>query len=447
MTKNIIAILFFTLIAFSVNIYSQEMLQSGPMVGYSAMREVALWVQTKSQAKIKFDYWNLNNPKKKFSSKEILTKENESFTSHITIDNLEPGQEYKYELYINGKKIALPHELKFQTQELWQWRKDPPDFNFITGSCLYVNETQYDRPGKPYGSDFEILKSIYDKRADFMLWLGDNLYLREADFDSWGGILSRYKHDRSLPELQPILGSMHHYAIWDDHDFGPNDSDRGYNLKDKTLAAFKMFWANPSYGINGKPGITTFFQWGDVDFFLLDDRYYRTPDNRKTGEKEMFGDQQIQWLIDNLVRSKAPFKIIAAGGQMLNPVERDYLETFNRFPKEKEKLLNLISDEKINGVLFLTGDRHHSELTKLEREGSYPLYDFTISSFTAGISPGKDEPNNLRVPGKISDEHNFAIFNISGKSKNRVLKCTVFDVKGEALWDYSINENELKVKK
>lgn len=447
MKKSVLVILSLILAISFNNIFSQEMLQAGPMVGYSAMREVAVWVQTKSPAKVKFIYWNVAESKKKYSSREVLTKESDAFTAHIVIDNLEPGQKYNYEININGKKIAFSYELKFQTQELWQWRKDAPEFNFVTGSCLYINEPQYDRPGKPYGSDYQILKSIYDKHPDFMLWLGDNLYLREADYDSWGGIIKRYTHDRALPELQPVLGSMHHYAIWDDHDFGPNDSDRGYSLKEKTFEAFKLFWANPTYGINNKPGITTTFQWGDVDFFLLDDRYNRTPNDRKSGNREMFGDEQIQWLIDNLVRSKAPFKIIATGGQMLNPVEKDYLEIFNRFPEEKEKLLNLISEEKISGVIFLTGDRHHSELTKLSREGNYPLYDFTISSFTAGISPGKDELNILRVPGKISDEHNFAIFNVSGKNKNRVLKCSVFDINGKLLWDYSINENELKSQK
>ena len=193
--------------------------------------------------------------------------------------------------------------------------------------------------------------------------------------------------------------------------------------------------------------ITTSFQWGDVDFFLMDDRYYRTPDARETDPKRgILGDEQIQWLIDNLVKSHAPFKIVAIGGQVLNPYKQDWLETYAIYPAEKEKLLSLISKEGIEGVIFLTGDRHHSEITKLDREGTYPLYDFTISSFTAGVSPGKDESNTLRVPGKISDQHNFAIFNVSGPKNNRVLKCTDYDVNGNPLWDYSINENELKNK-
>gem|GEM_PF-6823568 len=38
-----------------------NLLQSGPMVGYSEMKEVLLWVQTKSSAKVKFAYWEKGN--------------------------------------------------------------------------------------------------------------------------------------------------------------------------------------------------------------------------------------------------------------------------------------------------------------------------------------------------------------------------------------------------
>jgi len=436
------------ILSIQITISAQGLLQSGPMVGYSTMKEVCILVQTKAAAKVKINFWNAKEKSKVFSTEELQTKADEGFTAKLYAKDLEPGQVYNYSLLINGKKVERPYELKFQTQKLWQWREDPPTFNFVIGSCFYVNEERYDRPGKPYGSDYKIMTSIYEKHPDFMVWLGDNWYYRETDWDSWSGMLHRITHTRSLPELQPLLGSVHHYSIWDDHDFGPNDSDRGYPNKEKTLEAFKLFIPNPSFGINGKPGTTTFFEWGDADFFLMDGRYYRTPDPRKTDrERGILGDEQIQWLIDNLSVSKAPFKFIAIGGQVLNPYKNEKIETYAIYPEEKEKLLKLIKDEGIEGVIFLTGDRHHTELTKLEREGAYPLYDFTVSSFTAGVSAGKNEKNTLRVPGKISDEHNFALFNITGPAKNRNLKCTIYDVNGNPLWDYSINENELKNKK
>ena len=76
--------------------------------------------------------------------------------------------------------------------------------------------------------------------------------------------------------------------------YGPNDADRSYPLKDITLQAFKDFWANPSYGINNQPGTTSMFQFYDIDFFLLDNRYYRTNVNRTTGERFILGDSQIE---------------------------------------------------------------------------------------------------------------------------------------------------------
>lgn len=428
---------------FTYNIQAQNnILQAGPMLGYSEMREVPIWVQTNTEAKVKIKYWDINEPSKKYYTREISTLNNDFYTAKLIADSVEPGKQYNYELYINNEKEEFPYPLEFETLKLWQWREDPPNFSFATGSCAYINEKQYDRPGKPYGSDYEIFKAIYEKKPDFMLWLGDNVYLREPDWNTRTGILKRYSHTRSNPELQPLLASVHHYAIWDDHDFGPNNSDRSFPYKNLTREAFKLFWANPFYGLNGE-GITTKFDWADVEFFLLDDRTFRSPNDRKTGERVLFGDMQIQWLIDALVNSKASFKIIASGGQILNPVAG--FETYATYPEEKAKLLNMIKEENISGVIFLSGDRHHSEAMKLEREGTYPLYEFTVSPFTAGPhSGGENENNFLRIPGTLVSQRNFAIINVSGSAKERELKCSVYNTDGTLVWTQVIKANDLK---
>ncbi len=435
--------IFLLILLISIELAAQSLLQSGPMVGYSAMREVSLWVQTNSSAKVKIAYWNVNDTQKKFFTDEITTEKENGFAAKLIADNIEPGQSYNYELFINGKKVKRNYELKFKTQKLWQWREDPPIIKFAAGSCAYVNETVYDRPGEPYGNNYEVFTSIYKHKPEFMLWLGDNSYLREVDWDSWSGIVKRFTHTRSLPELQPLFGSVHNYAIWDDHDFGPNDSDRGFWNKEKTLEAFKLFWPNPSYGIYGEPGITTFFQWGDIDFFLLDDRYYKSPNYRKTGEQTILGDEQIKWLIDNLSYSKAPFKVIAVGGQFLNPNPGG--ENFSTYPEERQKILDLIHQNNIESVIFLTGDVHRTELTKMVRDGAYPLYDITTSPMTAG--PSKVYPNDWRVDGTVFTQRNYSIFEVTGQRKDRTLKCTVYDTNGKELWNIIINEKGLKYSK
>ena len=115
--------------------------------------------------------------------------------------------------------MGRPYKLRFQTLKLWQHREEPPPFRVALGSCAFVNEAPYDRPGRGYGNDYEIFMSINDRRPDIMLWLGDNTYLREPDWNTRTGVLNRYTHTRSLPQMQPLLAASHNYAIWDDHDF------------------------------------------------------------------------------------------------------------------------------------------------------------------------------------------------------------------------------------
>ncbi|MFC2084906.1 alkaline phosphatase D family protein [Bacteroidota bacterium] len=440
-TVIILFIFLVTLSIYSISNAQSDILNSGPMVGYSHMREVALWVQTKTEANVKISYWSKNDTNSRFYTNEVITKKESGYTALLIADEVEPSNEYEYELFINNVLVERDYPLKFKTQHLWQWREDPPYIKFVTGSCAYINQTEYDRPGQPYGGNYEIFENIYKMEPEFMLWLGDNIYLREVDWNSWNGIIQRYTHGRSIEEFQPLFGSVHHYAIWDDHDFGTNNSDRGFWNKFRTLEAFKLFWANPSYGINGKPGITSYFEWGDLAFFLLDNRYYRSPNYREFTKREILGEEQIEWLIDGLVTSYAPFKFICIGGQFLNPNPGG--ENHMTYPDETNYILELIKKEEIRGVMFLTGDVHRTELTKIERENTYPLYDFTISPFTASAS-GRAYPNDGRVEGTSVLERNFGIFEVTGPRKDRTLKCTVYDSQGKILWDYSINENELR---
>lgn len=441
------------IIGLSPAVFASDLLQSGPMVCWSEMREVALWVQTTKPAKVQFYYRSDAEPDKRLETAVKVTRTEHACSAVLIADEVKPGQTYSFELLINSNKVDIPHPLRFQSQPLWQWRSDPPDFSFAMGSCTYVNEPEFDRPDKfyadeltynnPYGQSSTIFTAINRMQPDCMLWLGDNVHLREADWNSSTGIFRRYTHTRSLEELQPLLGSVHHYAIWDDHDYGPDNCDRSFQHKDKTLDAFRLFFPSNSLGINGNPGTTSKFSWGDVDFFLLDNRYNRSPNSRKSGKREILGDEQVEWLIDGLVFSDASFKVVVTGGQFLNPVAVG--ENHANYPEERDRVLQLIEQENIESLLFISGDRHFSELSKLERDGSYPLYDFTISPLTAKPThQDRVESNPLRVDGTLVTVNNFALMTVSGARNARQLFCSLRDASGKELWKYSINENDLK---
>ena len=426
-----------------ISTYAQDLINSGPMVGYSTMQEVLLWVQTEERANVHFEYYEINNPKVKFSTDKIETEKKNGYVAKLIADKVIPGKKYKYEVYINNYKIERNYAMEFQTQELWKWRTDPPDVKFIIGSCSYINEPEFDRPGKPYGSNFEIFNSINKKKPDFMLWLGDNTYLREPDWNSRTGFIKRYSHTRAFPELQPLLASTHHYATWDDHDYGPNNSDGSFWLKETASEIFKLFWGNPNYNVTGKGGITGFFQWSDLDFFLLDNRYHRTANNNFTGNRQMLGKDQIDWLINALSFSQASFKFVAVGGQVIS--NGAVYENYATYPDERKYLLDKIREAKIEGVIFLDGDRHHTILSKMqETKNVYPLYDLTCSSLTAGVNNDNEPYNSFKLEETFVNVNNFGMLNVTGPTNDRELTIQIFDKDGKELWIKSIKANDLK---
>ena len=426
-----------------ISTYAQDLINSGPMVGYSTMQEVLLWVQTEERANVHFEYYEIDNPKVKFRTNKIETEKKNGYVAKLIADQVIPGKKYKYEVYINNYKIERNYAMEFQTQELWKWRTDPPDVKFIVGSCSYINEPKFDRPGKPYGSNFEIFKSINKKNPDFMLWLGDNTYLREPDWNSRTGFIKRYSHTRAFPELQPLLASTHHYATWDDHDYGPNNSDGSFWLKETASEIFKLFWGNPNYDVTGKGGITGFFQWSDLDFFLLDNRYHRTANNNLTGNRQMLGKDQIDWLINALSFSQASFKFVAVGGQVIS--NGAVYENYATYPDERKYLLDKIREAKIEGVIFLDGDRHHTILSKMqETKNVYPLYDLTCSSLTAGVNNDNEPYNSFKLEETFVNVNNFGMLNVTGPTNDRELTIQIFDKDGKELWIKSIKANDLK---
>lgn len=437
MKKNLITLLclFITL----VSVAQENLLQSGPMVGYSDFREALIWVQTTEAAEVKIGYFATGETEK--FTKSIATTEAGDFIAKLTPNEVDYGKTYTYKLYINNKHVPRDYKLAFQTQTLWQFRTDPPNFKIALGSCSFINETKDDRP-KPYGGKYQIFNSILAKNPDLMLWVGDNMYLRTPDFMTETGIRHRYRHTRATKELQALLGSVHNYATWDDHDFGPNDADRSYVNKKITEKTFNDYWGNLNTNAAGNGGVTQHFAWNDVEFFMLDDRYHRAPNRDPNKDKAYLGKQQLDWLIDALTNSRATFKVIINGGQVISDVAK--FENYATYPTERAELLQRLHDSKIEGVFFISGDRHHTEISRLERKDAYPLIDVTCSPLTAGTHSARDEGNTLQVKGKTFYNRNFGIMEVTGKRRERILVLTIYDSDGKKAFDYEIKAQDLR---
>jgi len=430
-----------------ISLTQNSLISSGPMPGYSEMKEVAIWLQTTNTAEVFIKYHQKGTDTERFTNK-VITNKDKAFTAILIADTLEPGNKYQYDVYVNGKKEVFPFETTFETQKIWKWRGDAPEFSFIMGSGAYFNETKYDRPGKPYGGDYRIYNSMSKTNADFMLWLGDNVYLREPDWNSWTGIVHRYTHDRQTPELRKLIASMHNYAILDDHDFGPNNSDRSFWNKNQTLEAFELFWANPSYGVGDINGAITSFEYADCEFFLLDNRSYRSPDYRRVENKTQLGEKQLQWLFDNLVSSTARIKFVVLGGQLLSTSQEHESYSNFGFDGERKRIINYIQNNNIQNVIFLTGDVHFSEVSVLKEEGKPTIWDITSSPMNSGVNTNAlKQENKLRIKESVIMERNYTELKIIGSKADRQIFVNYYNSDGEKLYNLVIKPEELIRKK
>jgi alkaline phosphatase D len=407
------------------------------MLGHVGQRNAEIWV-----------HWPMENETVsiKYSTiaseiatsqggKELLFVSNENnLSSKIVLSSLQPGTHYTYFLESQSFKTKI---YEFTTQELWQWRKDAPNFSLVFGSCTYVNDTEFDRPGKPYGQSDPIFNVISALKPNAMIWGGDNIYLREGDFETQANMEARYLKAREVPSIQKLLSTCPQYAVWDDHDFGPNDSHSSFQYKKESLAAFKEMWGNSNYGFpkNENNCITGKVNINDIDLYLLDNRSFRIPPGTAGIAPQMLGKEQINWLVQDLKSSKASFKLVAIGSQVLSSVA-DF-ENYANYQEERDYLLKMIAENKIKNVIFLTGDRHFAELSQMTLVNNIRVLDITSSPLTSKPYSNSKETNTTRVEGTFVGEQNFAYITFSGTAKERTIDINLINNTGKSCWKKS----------
>ena len=419
----------------------QARLVSGPMAGPAEHRAITLWVQADRAALASVEYWLASKPQERVRSAGVLLKAGHQFAGHIRLTALDPGARYGYRVLLDDKAAGPEQALK--TQALWQWRTDAPDFTVLAGSCNYGNEPIFDRPGRPYGARHEIFDLMAAQNPDLTVWLGDNVYFREVDYSSREGMEHRWAYERKQPYVQKLLQTGSHAATWDDHDYGPNDSNSSFVLKADALDLQKRYWANPSYGLPDAPGAFTTFSHGDADFFLMDNRWYRDDDRLNDKQRAMYGERQMRWLKNALLASSARFKLIAGGSQSLHKGARG--DTWLDFPAERDDFLQFLAETKVTGVMFMSGDVHRTELTKIERPGTYPLHDLTCSPLTSGVY--QDDKIKVRenlVPGTVVlGERNFCHIRFEGSRAERRMVLSAITADGKTQWTHAITAADL----
>lgn len=426
----------------------QAKLACEPLAGHFTHDTVRIWLQGDASAKASIAYWpTKGSPEDSLRTTTVLLEAQHANAVILEISGLKPDTRYEYFVSLGAQRANANRY--FRTAPAPGTARS--EFRIYLGSCAYTEAMS--PSGQPYGAEFHIFDTIADHMQrdllpHFMLWLGDNLYLRpkgnflgEADFASVERMEARYRDVRGKDMFQKLFSATHHYAIWDDHDFGPNNSDKTFRFKADALRLFKQYWPNPDMGSPDLPGTWTSFTHQDAEFFFLDDRFYRDDEQAPVSDdKAMFGPQQMAWLKKSLAKSKATFKLVCNGSQLLSEDKNGKHSGWHSYPTERAGFLAWLAKEKIPGLLFLSGDRHNTQVFRLKHQGAPVMYEFSCSPFTSRLSKlsKTDRANPRFVDGLGVEQRNFGTLEFVGAGASRKIVAACFDSRGTQLWKRTV---------
>ncbi|GMJ10527.1 hypothetical protein like AT5G42370 [Hibiscus trionum] len=324
------------------------------------------------------------------------------------------------------------------------------------------------------------------------IWLGDNIYGdirrpfsfigKERTIGPWKNaprfvpsphseMLSRYNMAKNVPGYSRLRANAKVIGTWDDHDYGLNDAGKEFSGKTTNQRLLLDFLDEPQDSPRRKQaGVYTSYTFGppgkQVKIILLDTRYHRDP---LSSDGSVLGASQWSWLEKELRGPPSALTIIGSSVQVISNLSGTtgplfYMESWGRFPKERDHLFKLINDSKRDGVFFISGDVHFGEITRYDCATGYPLYDITSSGLTQAVEKVLPSPLHFIVrflawftPStmRVMNQHcryrsctygqpNFGAIEIDWDASPVNLKMQVRDINGLPVTGVDISLSELQ---
>ena len=403
----------------------------GPMIGSVTGTGARFWVRTANEAVVEIvaavDDGDTGALKPAIRSEGVRSTAVADFTAIVALEGLDPRTRYRYDVLIDGRSEMGPDYPSFATSPE---RGGPSKFSVgFGGGAGYVvhNERMWD--------------VIRSRDPHAFLFLGDNVYI---DLPEQPGGMHHYTYYRrqSREEFRRLVAGTAVYAIWDDHDCATDDVWMG-PYRDKPawkmplLRHFRQNWVNPGYGSEEWPATWFEFAIGDVEFFMLDGRFYRT--NPFGESPTMLGPVQKRWLLERVEQSAATFKVLVSPVPWSFNTKGDAVDTWNGFRRERAEIFDFLAENRIEGVFLVSADRHRSDARRIDRPNGYPLYEFESSRLT-------NQAAHDLVPGALfgyKDKQSFGLLSFDTTRADPTVRFQIVSIDDEVQGEISLRLSEL----
>ena len=285
---------------------------------------------------------------------------------------------YYYVIIADGRRYPHQGTLKFKTVKVNQ----PYDFAIACSSCAGGTISQFSSYGVSNSRVFDLIrqykyqaKSGQDSNLAMFIHMGDLHYRNDLPFLGLKeNLLDDYRDNynliMNLSRQKNLYQNIPLAYIWDDHDYGTNDSDSSYNLKYLASEAYRE--QVPSYPlveklniIEGRGAIYQSFIIGRVRFIMTDSRFHQEQiDILGKLNRTLLGKEQTEWFLEQLKFAQQQQKNNREGLTIwVNSIpwiaELDApTNSWNKFPQERTLIANFVKENDINKLLMISGDAH-----------------------------------------------------------------------------------------
>lgn len=313
------------------------------------------------------------------------------YTGIADFKNLQPGESYEYEIgyfYADSElKNVAAMELEWPAEVSRGQVKTVPaslsaPISFVFGSCRYLlrflgRSLFDDRGDKTFRSILQQIQA--GSKTDLLLMCGDQIYADDLNFLSRDRYLSEY-HERyaevfAQPYIRQLMSMVPTYMTLDDHEIKndwsqdefKNDAQRFANA----MHAYHSYQVvhGPAFQFTPDPTMSDIPEkiWytqrhGCAEFFVLDSRTERFTQLKPP---RIISQEQMDGLKRWLTAEKNSIKFIVSSVPFFPDAAIGNQDRWAGFREQRRELLDFIRENKIQRVVFLSGDVHTSGTAQL----------------------------------------------------------------------------------
>lgn len=239
------------------------------------------------------------------------------------------------------------------------------DLKIAFGSCVYDTTTS-------------VFDAIGTHEPDILIVTGDLFYgditaNEEQVYNEW------YSKSVGATSMSSLLSRIPAVYIWDDHDFGENDSNEDSNSATSAQTAYRR--NVPHYELPGSVenpvgdvpvgAIYQAFTYGTVRVILTDLR-------SESGDGHLMSEEQNDWFFAELAQAANYSTVVwVTSVPWTGATDKRSVDAWDACPDKRTLISNYIRDQNITNLIAISGDAH-----------MLAIDDGTNTDYSDGEAPG-----------------------------------------------------------